>query len=73
VRHPSLDEGLRGRHRGHALRHLEGLPPGEYELSWWHEELGKGKTEKVKVEAGQAATLTHKVSAEKKAGGGRRR
>jgi hypothetical protein len=52
---------------------IEGLPPGEYELSWWHEELGKGKTEKVKVEAGQAATLTHKVSAEKKAGGGRRR
>lgn len=52
---------------------ITGLPPGEYELSWWHEELGKGKTEKVKVEAGKEATLEHKVSAEKKAGGGRRR
>jgi plastocyanin len=52
---------------------ITGLPAGEYELSWWHEELGKGKTEKVKVEAGKEATLEHKVSAEKKAGGGRRR
>ncbi len=52
---------------------LEGLPPGEYEISWWHEELGKGKTEKVKVEAGKEATLVHKVSAEKKEGGGKRR
>jgi len=52
---------------------LAGLPPGEYELSWWHEELGKGKTAKVTVEAGKDATLEHKVSAEKKAGGGRRR
>ena len=52
---------------------LEGLPPGEYELSWWHEDLGKGKTEKVKVEAGKEAVLEHKVSAEKKAGGARRR
>ena len=52
---------------------LDGLPPGEYELSWWHEELGKGKTEKVKVEAGKDTVLEHKVSAEKKAGGARRR
>jgi len=52
---------------------IAGLPPGEYELSWWHEELGKGKTEKVKVEAGKDAHLEHKVSAEKKGGGGRRR
>ncbi len=52
---------------------IGGLPPGEYELSWWHEELGKGKTEKVKVEAGQKAVLEHKVGAEKKAAGGRRR
>lgn len=52
---------------------ITGLPPGEYELSWWHEELGKGKTEKVKVEAGKDTVLEHKVGAEKKAGGGRRR
>ncbi len=52
---------------------IGGLPPGEYEVSWWHEELGKGKTEKVKVEAGKEATLVTKVSAEKKEGGGKRR
>ena len=52
---------------------VTGLPAGEYELSWWHEELGKGKTEKVKVEAGKKSSLEHKVSAEKKAAGGRRR
>ncbi|NOT31800.1 MAG: hypothetical protein HOP15_15245 [Planctomycetes bacterium] len=52
---------------------IAGLPAGEYELSWWHEELGKGKTAKVKVEAGQKATLAHMVSAEKKASGGARR
>lgn len=52
---------------------ITGLPAGEYEVSWWHEELGKGKTAKVTVEAGKAATLEHKVSADKKAGGGGRR
>ena len=52
---------------------IKGLPPGEYELSWWHEELGKGKTAKVTVEAGKQATLEHKVSAEKKAAAGGRR
>jgi len=52
---------------------IEGLPPGEYEISWWHEELNKGKTEKVKVEAGKDTPLEHKISAEKKGGGGRRR
>ena len=52
---------------------ITGVPAGDYELSWWHEELGKGKTEKIKVEAGKAAMLEHKVSAEKKAGGARRR
>jgi len=52
---------------------IEGLPAGDYELSWWHEELGKGKTEKVKVEAGKKAPLDVKVGGEKKAGGGRRR
>jgi plastocyanin len=52
---------------------ITGLPAGDYEIAWWHEELGKGKTAKVTVEAGKAATLEHKVSAEKKAGGGGRR
>jgi plastocyanin len=52
---------------------ITGLPAGEYEVSWWHEELGKGKTEKVKVEAGKDAALEHKVGAEKKGGGARRR
>jgi plastocyanin len=52
---------------------LSGLPAGEYEVSWWHAELGKGKTEKVKVEAGKETALEHKVSAEKKGGGGKRR
>lgn len=52
---------------------IAGLPPGDYEISTWHEELGKGKTVAVKVEAGKEATLEHKVSAEKKAGGGGRR
>jgi plastocyanin len=52
---------------------IAGLPPGDYEISTWHEELGKGKTVAVKVEAGKEATLEHKVSAEKKAAGGRRR
>jgi plastocyanin len=52
---------------------ITGLPAGEYEVSWWHEELGKGKTTKVKVEAGKEAMLEHKVSAEKKAAGGRRK
>ena len=46
---------------------IAGLPAGEYEVSWWHEELGKGKSEKVKVEAGKASALEQKVSTEKKA------
>jgi plastocyanin len=52
---------------------ISGLPAGDYEISWWHEELGKGKTAKVHVEAGKEATLEHKVSLEKKAGGARRK
>jgi plastocyanin len=51
---------------------IAGLPPGEYELSWWHEELGKGKTEKIKVDAGRDTALVHKVGAEKKASSRRR-
>ncbi|MSR63083.1 MAG: hypothetical protein EXS08_11635 [Planctomycetes bacterium] len=52
---------------------IAGLPPGDYELNWWHEELGKGKTAKVHVEAGKVATLEHKVSAKAAGGGGRRK
>ena len=53
---------------------LEGLPAGEYKIEWWHEELGKGKTELVKVEAGKVTEYTHKVGAtKKKKKGGRRR
>ncbi len=51
---------------------IEGLPAGEYTVEWWHEELGKDKTDKVVVEAGKEATLTHKVG-EKKAGGKKKR
>jgi len=52
---------------------LAGLPPGDYTVSWWHAELGKGKTESVTVTAGAEASLMHEVSAEKKASKGRRR
>lgn len=53
---------------------IEGLPPGDYKVEWWHEELGKGKTESVTVAAGGEAELVHMVSADKKKkGGGRRR
>ncbi|HED67120.1 MAG TPA: hypothetical protein ENJ09_16385 [Planctomycetes bacterium] len=53
---------------------IEGLPPGEYKVEWWHEELGKGKTETIKVEAGKDSPMTLKVSASsKKKKGGRRR
>ena len=52
---------------------LEGVPPGKYKLSWWHEELGKGKTEDVTVEAGKTATLEQKVGAKAESAGGRRR
>lgn len=52
---------------------IEGVPPGEYTLDVWHEELGKGKTEKVKVEAGKTTELTHMVGEKKKSTGGRRR
>ena len=53
---------------------LEGVPAGDYTVEVWHEELGKGKTEKVTVKAGETTELTHKVGAKKKkSGGGRRR
>lgn len=52
---------------------LQGLPPGEYKVSYWHEELGKGKSEKVTVTAGAAAELKLALGAKAKKAGGRRR
>jgi len=52
---------------------LEGVPPGTYKLSYWHEELGKGKTVEITVEAGKTATIEQKLGAKKAGGGGRRR
>lgn len=54
---------------------LTGVPPGTYKLSYWHEELGKGKTEEVTVKAGETTKLEQKLGAESsdKKGGGRRR
>jgi len=51
---------------------IAGLPPGTYALSWWHEELGKGRTDAVVVEAGRATELTHDVKAPPKKKPGRR-
>lgn len=52
---------------------INGLPVGEYEISWWHEELGKEKSEEITVEAGKATTTEIKVGAKKKEAGGPRR
>ena len=48
------------------------VPVGKYKLSWWHEKLGKGKTQEVEIKAGEATALEVKVK-EGAAGGGRRR
>jgi plastocyanin len=52
---------------------IAGLPPGDYTISYWHEELGKGKTASVTVEGGKDTSLVHKLSAKKKSRKGRRR
>lgn len=41
---------------------LEGVPPGDYELTIWHEKLGE-KKEKVKVEDGKSASVDVKLAA----------
>ena len=51
---------------------ITGLPPGTYTLSRWHEELGKGQTVPLVVEAGRAVELTHEVKAPPKKKRGRR-
>jgi len=48
------------------------VPVGKYKLSWWHEKLGKGKTQEIEIKAGAATPLEVKVK-EGKSGGGRRR
>ncbi len=51
---------------------LEGLPPGTYKVNYWHEKLGKGKSEEVTVVAGKAASLELKVGSSSKSGGRKR-
>jgi len=45
---------------------IAGLPPGDYVVNYWHEELGKGKSDKVTVNAGGTAKMTQKLGAKKK-------
>ena len=42
---------------------LEGLPPGKYKIEWWHEEVGKGKTEEIEVVSGEITEYIHNVRA----------
>ena len=56
-----------------AVLDVEDPIGGEYTLEVWHEELGKGKTEKVTVEAGKQAKLDHTMGAKKKSSKKRRR
>ncbi len=52
---------------------LEGLPPGDYKVKYWHEELGKGTSEVVTVAAGAATELELRLGGEKKKKGRRGR
>lgn len=54
---------------------ITGLPPGDYKISYWHEELGKGKSEKVTVTGGATASAAIELgaAAEKKGASRRRR
>ena len=45
---------------------IKDLPPGTYEVSWWHETLGKGKSAEITVTAGAAAGLDLMLEAKKK-------
>lgn len=49
------------------------LPAGTYKVNFWHEELGKGKTDLVVKEDGTADPIAFKMGAKKKKKGGRRR
>lgn len=50
---------------------IEGLAPGNYEVEWWHETLGKGKLDDITVTEGGTVEIEHEVKAS--SGGGRRR
>lgn len=52
---------------------IEGLPPGEYKVSYWHEEIGKGKSDAITVADGPAEAMIQVGDSQKKAGGRRRR
>ncbi len=52
---------------------IEGLPAGEHKVSYWHETLGKGSGTIKVAEGGKIEPVEFKMSAEKKAGGGRKR
>ena len=47
------------------------LPPGEYEVSYWHEKLGKGSFDDITVAEGGTVKIEEKLEESK--GGGRRR
>lgn len=53
---------------------LEGLPPGDYKVEYWHETLGKGKSDSITVKAGGEVELALELGGEDdNKGGGRRR
>jgi plastocyanin len=52
---------------------IEGLPAGEHKVSYWHEKLGKQSGTIKVAEGGKVEPVEVKMSAEKKAGGGRRK
>lgn len=52
---------------------IEGLPAGEHKAKLWHEKLGKVDATIKVGEDGKVAPIDIKMSAEKKAGGGRRK
>jgi plastocyanin len=51
---------------------IEGLPAGEHKVKLWHETFGKGDGKIVVDADGKAAPVEFKLSAEKKAGRGRK-
>jgi plastocyanin len=56
-------------HPHHAVTDKKGvcvleLPPGAYELSAWHEELGEAKPQKVNIKAGEMLNLTFEFEQE---------
>jgi plastocyanin len=41
---------------------LDGLAPGSYAVTWWHETLGRGATQEIEVVAGQVSATDLQVS-----------